>query len=177
MIFHKNKIEGLYTIEQDLKSDERGYFVRNFCYKEILKATGVEFNIKQINQSLSKKQGTLRGVHFQIYPKAENKIVQCLAGKIFDVALDLREGSATYGQWVGEELSAENKKLFFIPKGFAHGFISLADNCLIQYYLSEFYSPEYERGIRWDDAYFGIKWPVKPLVISEKDKNWPLIKE
>lgn len=177
MIFHRDKIDGLYIIDQELRTDERGYFSRNFCYDEILKATGIKFNIKQINQSLSKEKGILRGMHFQIEPKAETKIVQCLSGRIFDVAVDIRKESSTYGQWVATELSNENKKLFFIPKGFAHGFMTLTENCLMQYYLSEFYAPDCERGLRWDDPFLNIEWPMKPKLLSEKDKNWPLIKE
>lgn len=175
MIFYERKIKGLYVIEQELKSDQRGYFSRNFCFEEFFKATGVEFNIKQINQSWNKKVGTLRGMHMQIPPKSEDKIIQCLYGKVFDVAVDLRKGSKTYGQWVGEELSADNKKMFLIPKGFAHGLLTLTENCLMQYFLSEFYSPEYEKGFSWNDPYINIKWPIEPKIMSEKDKKWPYI--
>lgn len=175
MIFNKTKIEGLYVIEPELKTDERGYFTRNFCKKELEKQK-IFFNVLQINRSLTKEKGSFRGFHFQGSPKSEDKIVQCLEGAIFDVAIDLRENSLTFGQWVGQELTAENKKMLLIPKGFAHGFQSLKDNSEIQYFVSEFYSPEYERGIRWDDPFFKVKLPLKPTTISEKDKNWPLWK-
>lgn len=175
MIFHKTKIDGLYIIEPEFKNDERGYFSRVFCKKELAK-TGFNFEVVQINKSLNKKKGTIRGMHFQKPPKAENKIVQCIRGAIYDVAIDLRQGSPTYGQWVAEELTEDNRKMFLIPKGFAHGFQSSRDNSEILYFLSEFYSPEYESGVRWDDSFLNIKWPIKDPILSEKDKNWPLIK-
>ena len=174
MIFKESNIKGLYTIELTPASDERGFFARNFCKEEFLKQ-GIEFNILQINQSLTKQKGTIRGMHFQKEPKAEDKIVQCLKGLIYDVAIDLRKDSSTYGQWAVEELTEDNKRMFLIPKGFAHGFQALTDNCKIQYFVSEFYSWENESGVRWDDPFLNIKWPLTPTVISEKDKNWPLI--
>jgi len=175
MKFKETKIEGLYIIEPELKIDERGYFARIFCKNEF-KKIGFDFNIVQINRSLTKKRGTIRGLHFQKPPKSEDKIVVCLKGKIFDVALDLRKNSLTFGKWVGVELSEGNKKIFLIPKGFAHGFQTLTDDCEILYFMSEFYSPKYEGGIRWDDPFFNIKWPIKNPILSEKDKNWPLFK-
>jgi dTDP-4-dehydrorhamnose 3,5-epimerase len=174
MKFKETKIKGLYIIEPELKIDERGYFARIFCKKE-LKKIGFNFDIVQINRSLNKKKGIIRGMHFQKPPKAEDKIVQCIKGAIYDVAVDLRKGSRTFGQWVAEELTEHNKKMFLIPKGFAHGSQSLKDNSEILYFLSEFYSPEYESGVRWDDPFFNIKWPIKNPILSEKDKNWLLI--
>ena len=176
MIFHKTKIEGLYIIEPELKTDERGYFARVFCKKELTKI-GFNFEVIQINRSLNKKKGIIRGMHFQKAPKAEDKIVQCLNGAIYDVAVDLRQGSPTYGQWVAEELTEDNKKMFLIPKGFAHGFQSLKDNSEILYFLSELYSPEYESGVRWNDPFLNIKWPIKNPLLLERDKNWPLIQK
>lgn len=173
MIFLKTKIKGLYIIEPELKIDERGYFARFFCKKELTKENLV-FDIMQINRSFTKKKGTIRGMHFQRDPKSEGKIIQCLKGAIYDVAIDIRKNSSTYGQWVAEELTENNKKMFFIPKGFAHGFQSLKDNSEILYFVSEFYSPEYEGGIRWNDPFFNINWPVKNPILSEKDKNWPI---
>ncbi len=114
-------------------------------------------------------------MHFQKAPKAEDKIVQCLRGAIYDVVVDLRENSSTYGQWVGEELSENNKRMLLIPKGFAQGFQALTDNCEVQYLMSEFYSPENASGVRYDDPFLGITWPIKNPVLSEKDRNWPLI--
>jgi dTDP-4-dehydrorhamnose 3,5-epimerase len=174
MIFKKTKIEGLYIIESELGVDQRGYFSRVFCKKELAEI-GLKFEIVQINRSLNKKKGTIRGMHFQRPPKAEDKIVQCVRGAIYDVAIDLRKDSKTYGQWVAEELTEDNGKMFFIPKGFAHGFQSLKNNSEILYFLSEFYSPEHESGVRWNDPFFNIKWPAKNPFILERDKNWPLI--
>ena len=172
MIFHKTKIDGLYIIEPELRIDDRGYYTRLFCKKELLEH-GLEFDIMQINRSVTKKKGTIRGIHFQKEPKSEGKIMQCIKGAIYDVAIDLRKGSSTYGQWIGEELTEDNNKILFIPKGFAHGFQTLTDNSLVQYPVSEFYSPEYEDGIRWDDSLFSITWPLKNPILSDKDRCWP----
>lgn len=176
MIFKEAKIKGLYIVELELFSDERGFFTRNFCKEEFAKA-GMDFNILQANLSLTKKMGTIRGLHFQKEPKQEAKIVQCLKGTIYDVAVDLRGDSQTYGQWVAEELSGENKKMFLIPKGFAHGFQAITDDCLLQYFISEFYHQEYESGVRWDDPFLNIKWPIENPILSEKDKNLSLIQK
>lgn len=175
MKLKQTKIKGVYIIKPDVKIDDRGYFFRVFCNKEI-KENGIDFEIKQINRSFNKKKGTLHGMHFQKHPKAEGKIVQCIKGAIYDIALDLRPNSKTYGKWVGEELSEGNKKMLLIPKGCAHGYQSLKDNSEILYFSSEFYSPKYEGGIRWNDSFFKIKWPIKISNISDKDKIWPLIK-
>lgn len=176
MRFKKTKIEGLYIIEPELKSDERGYFTRIFCKEELAKI-GLNFNIVQISQSLTKRKGTIRGMHFQKEPKAEDKIIQCLRGAIYDVAIDLRKDSPTFGKWVAEELNEDNKKMLLIPKGFAHGFQTLTDNCEVQYFMSEFYTSKYANGVRWNDLFLNIKWPVKNPILSEKDKNWSLIKQ
>lgn len=173
MRFKKTKIEGLYIIEPEFKIDERGYFTRIFCQGELAKA-GLNFDVVQVNQSLTKKKGTIRGMHFQKEPKAEDRIVQCLRGAIYDVAIDLRPNSPTRGQWAAEELSEQNKEMFFIPKGFAHGFQALTDNCKVQYFMSESYSPEHALGARWDDPFFQINWPIQNPILSKKDKNWPL---
>lgn len=175
MKIKETKIKGLYVIEPELKIDERGYFFRVFSKRELIKI-GINFEVAQINRSSNKKRGTIRGMHFQRPPKAEDKIVQCIRGAIYDVAVDLRPDSKTYGQWVAEELSENNKKIFLIPKGFAHGFQSLRANSQILYFSSEFYSPEYESGVRWDDPFFNIKWPIKNFILSKKDKNWPSMK-
>ena len=176
MKFKETKIKRLYIIEPAFNIDERGYFARVFCKQELVQI-GFDFDIVQINRSLSKKKGTIRGMHFQKLPKTEDKIIQCIRGAIYDVAVDLRKDSPTYGQWVAVELNEENKKMFLIPKGFAHGFQTLVDNCEILYFVSEFYSPEYENGIRWNDPFFNIKWPIKNPILSEKDKNWSLIEQ
>jgi len=176
MKFIETKIKGLYIIEPELKQDERGYFTRVFC-KEELGKIGFDFSIVQINRSLNKKSGMIRGMHFQKSPKSEDKIVQCIKGAIYDVAVDLREDSLTYGEWVSAELSEDNKRMFLIPKGFAHGFQSLKDNSEILYFLSEFYSPDYQGGVRFDDPFLNIEWPIGNPFLLERDKNWPLIKQ
>lgn len=175
MIFRKTKIEGLYIIEPEFRADERGYFGRIFCVEEF-KNAGLDFNLVQASLSFSKKKGTIRGMHFQKEPKAEDKIVQCLKGAIFDVAVDLRPGSPTYRKWLAEELNEDNKKMFYIPKGFAHGFQTLTDNCEVLYLMSEFYSPEHVSGVRWDDPFLKIDWPTKDSIMSEKDKRWSLLR-
>jgi len=176
MKFIKTKLGGLYIIEPELIIDDRGYFMRTFCEKE-LKINHLEFSILQTNQTLTKEKGTIRGMHFQKSPKAEDKIVQCLRGAIYDVAIDLRIGSPTYGNWVAEELNESNKKMLLIPKGFAHGFQTLTKNCEIQYFMSEYYEPKYASGVNWSDIMFNIKWPIKKPILSERDKNWPFIKK
>lgn len=176
MILKETKIKGLYIIEAELKTDERGYFSKIFCKEEFFKQ-GLDFDIVQANQSLTKKRGTIRGMHFQKDQKAEDKIVQCLKGSIYDVVIDLRKNSPTYGQWVSEELTENDKKMFLIPKGLAHGFQTLVNDCEVQYFMSEFYSPDYASGVRWDDPYLNIKWPLENPFLSEKDKNWPLIQK
>lgn len=175
MKFRKTKIAGLYIIEPELRIDERGYFARIFCKDELSKI-GFDFEAVQANRSSNNKKGTIRGMHFQKPPRAEDKIVQCLRGAIYDVAVDLREDSPTRGQWVAEELNENNKRMFLMPKGFAHGFQSLTDNSEVLYFMSEFYSSEHASGVRWDDPFFNIQWPIKDPFLSEKDKNWPLIR-
>lgn len=174
MIFKETKIEGLYVIEPELKADQRGFFARTFCKDELSKV-GIEFDVAQVNVSFNREKGTLRGMHFQENPKAESKIVQCLKGAVYDVVIDLRKGSKTYGQWIAEELTQNNKKMLLVPKGLAQGFQTLTDECQLQYFMSEFYSPEHQSGVRWDDPFFNIAWPIKNPILSEKDKNWPLI--
>lgn len=174
MIFKKTKIEGLYIIEPVLIKDNRGYFTRNFCLDE-LKKKGLDFQIAQANLSFTKKRGTIRGMHFQREPKSEGKIVQCLRGGIYDVAVDMRPKSKTYLKWFAIELTEKNKKMLYIPKGFAHGFQTLSNNCEVFYFMSEFYSPEYAIGVRWNDPVLKIKWPVFRPVLSKKDKAWSLI--
>ena len=172
MKISKTKIAGVCIIEAEPREDERGYFARVFA-KEILKANGISYNIVHINRSLTRKRGTIRGIHYQIKPREEDKIIQCIQGKILDVAVDLRRNSKTYGKWVSVELSGENKKMFLVPKGCGHAFQTLSPNCLIEYFVSEYYSPEHERGALWSDPFFKIKWPIKRTTLSDKDKNWP----
>ena len=170
MKFARTPLEGAYTIELEKRGDDRGFFARVFCKKEF-EAQGLNNDIAQINNSLSKDKGTLRGMHYQLSPKSEDKIVRCIQGKLYDVIVDLRPNSKTFKQWFGVELTAENRKMIFVPKGFAHGFLTLEENTEAFYLATEFYSPEHERGVRYNDPAFGIKWPMEPIVISDKDKN------
>lgn len=173
----KTGIEGLYVINTLTHGDDRGHFVKTFD-KETFKEYGIPTEFAQIDQSKSKK-GVLRGLHFlNNYP--QGKLVNVPYGKIFDVAVDLREGSETYGKWYGVELSDENNKMFYIPPGFAHGFLSLKDDSIILYHCTLEYRPENDFGIKWDDEEIGIDWPldeVDELTISEKDKNWKTLNE
>lgn len=175
MIYKTTKIDGVQTIELEPKKDDRGYFTRIFSQEEALKK--INFNLVQINQSLTLKKGTIRGLHFQKPPYGEAKIVQVIRGAIYDVALDIREGSKTYGRWIAEELSERNQKILYIPNGIAQGFQTLTGNCLVQYFMSEFYYPRYSTGIRWNDPMFEIRWPLVKPKLSEKDANWPLFKK
>ncbi|MDD4784977.1 MAG: dTDP-4-dehydrorhamnose 3,5-epimerase [Candidatus Shapirobacteria bacterium] len=175
MIFNKTKLDGLYIIDPEAKNDERGYFSRVFCKNEFAK-NGLDFNIVQVSRSLTKKKGTIRGLHFQKEPNTEDKIIGCIKGKIFDVAVDLRQDSPTFGQWVSQELSQENQRMFLIPKGYAHGFQTLADGCEMLYFMTEYYCSECTGGVLWNDPFLKITWPLKNPILSEKDKNWLLIK-
>ena len=170
MKFNKTKLNGAYTIDLDKREDERGFFARLFCINEF-DGEGMDRNVVQINNSLSKDKGTLRGIHYQLNPKAETKIVRCIKGSLWDVIVDLRPDSPTFLQWFGETLSAENRRMMFVPKGFGHGFITLEPDTEAIYLVTEFYSPEHERGLRWNDPNIGIEWPIEPVIISEKDKN------
>lgn len=169
MFFTPTPLEGAYLIELDKKTDDRGFFARAYCEQEFAQH-GLVTRFCQVNNSLSTKKGTLRGMHYQLAPKAETKIVRCIRGALHDVILDIRAGSSTFGQSFGVELTAENRRMIYVPKGFAHGFITLTENTEALYFVDEFYSPEHERGIRYDDPKFGLQWPAAPSVISEKDK-------
>lgn len=174
-IFNKTEIEGVYVIEPKVFGDNRGYFMETYNEQEF-KNNGLDYNFVQDNQSKSKK-GVLRGLHFQkTHPQA--KLVRVLEGEVFDVAVDLRKGSKTYGKWVGVILSEENKKQFMIPRGFAHGFVVLSETAVFAYKCDDFYHPEDEGGIMWNDSDINIEWPYKgELLLSEKDKVHPLLKE
>lgn len=171
------EIEGLKVITPTVFGDERGYFMETYQYEDF-KAAGIDVTFVQDNQSASKK-GVLRGLHFQInYP--QDKLVRVISGEVFDVAVDLREGSLTYGQWHGELLSAENKKQFFIPKGFAHGFLVLSDYAEFCYKCTDYYHANDEGGLLWSDPAIGVEWPIPAgmeLTISDKDKKWGSIKD
>ncbi|MCX6782628.1 MAG: dTDP-4-dehydrorhamnose 3,5-epimerase [Candidatus Levybacteria bacterium] len=172
MKFTETKIKGVYIIEPEPREDSRGYFARVFAKEELAKI-GIDYSIVHINRSLSTEKGVIRGLHYQKEPHAEDKIVQCLGGKIFDVAVDIRKDSETYGQWVGEILDPSNKKMLLVPKGCAHGFQTLEENSVVEYFVTEYYKPESERGIKYNDAAFNIAWPITDAIVSEKDGNWP----
>lgn len=169
--FRKTEIEGVFIIEPTVFGDDRGYFMETYQAAEF-KAAGIDCDFVQDNQSMSKK-GVLRGLHFQKkYPQA--KLVRVLEGEVFDVAVDIRKGSKTFGKWVGVTLSAENKRQFFIPRGFAHGFLVLSDVAVFTYKCDAFYHPEDEGGIRWDDPAIGIAWPNirdVQITVSKRDEN------
>lgn len=171
----KTDIKDLYIIETKVFEDNRGWFTESYSVKKF-KENGLDIEFIQDNHSLSKEKGVLRGLHFQLAPKAQTKLVRCTRGKIYDVAVDLREGSPTYKKWFGVELSAENKKQFLILKGFAHGFLTLSDNVEVQYKVDEYYTPEYDRSIKYDDPEINVDWGIENPILSEKDKNAPLLK-
>ena len=172
MIITELPLHSAYQLDPEIHKDDRGYFLRLFCQKEF-SAYGLDANIVQINNSYNVKKGTLRGLHFQRPPKAENKIVRCVRGAIWDVIVDLRKDSPTVGQWTALELSESNRKIVYVPEGFAHGFLSLTDDSELIYFVTEFYTPEHEGILRWDDPVIGIEWPFEPVVISDKDANAP----
>lgn len=171
MIFKETKLKGAFIIEPERLEDERGLFARTFCQKEF-KKYGLNFSIVQCNISFNKKKGTLRGMHYQVAPHEEAKIVSCIRGAIYDVIIDLRKDSPTYCKWFAVKLTVENYKMFYIPKGFAHGFQTLEDDTMVFYQMSEFYHPECAQGARWNDPAFGIEWPVSVKIISEKDLGY-----
>lgn len=171
----KTHLEGVLIIEPSVFGDHRGWFMESYNQASFNEA-GINYNFVQDNQSFSAVKGTLRGLHYQLNPKAQTKLVRCTRGAIFDVAVDIRKGSPTYGKWFGIELSAENKKQLLIPQGFAHGFMTITDDVEVQYKVDELYSPECDRGIIWNDPAIGIEWPIEITpVLSDKDKNAPLL--
>lgn len=176
MKFEPTNLKGNFLINLEKKEDDRGFFARYFCEKEFFQK-GLNIRWVQINNSLSKDEGTLRGLHYQREPNAEVKLIRCLKGKIWDVIVDLREDSETFGKWFGAELSEHNRTMMYVPKGCAHGFISLQPNSEILYLVSDFYVPDAEGILIWNDAKVGIEWPIKPQVISEKDKKGEVLKK
>ena len=172
MIFTETALKGAFIIEPEQLSDERGFFARTWCQKEFLNH-GLNPNIVQCSISYNRKKGTLRGMHYQAAPHEEIKLVRCTAGAIYDVIVDLRKDSSTFRKWISAELNEENRKMLYIPAGFAHGFQTLADNTEVFYQMSEFYTASHARGIRWNDPAFDLQWPAAMQVISEKDANWP----
>ncbi len=173
MIFNETKLKGAYIIEVEPFEDERGSFARTFCREEFEKH-GLNSFIAQCNISHNRKKGTLRGMHYQIAPHAEAKLVTCLAGSIYDVIIDLRPDSITYCHWLAVELSARRRRsLIYIPEGFAHGFQTLEDDTEVFYQMSHSYVSKAARGVRWDDPAFAIDWPDRPRTLSDRDNNYP----
>jgi dTDP-4-dehydrorhamnose 3,5-epimerase len=171
MIFTETKLKGAFIIEPERLEDERGFFARTFCRKEF-EAQGLNPNLVQCSISYNRLKGTLRGMHYQIPPHEEAKLIRCTAGAVYDVILDLRRNSPTYRQWVSVELTGENRLMFYVPEGIAHGFQTLRDQTEVLYQMSESYNAESARGVRWDDPFFAIQWLGKPLVISRKDESY-----
>lgn len=167
-------LAGVYVVDLARIEDERGFFARSFCQREFA-AHGLNPRLAQSNVSFNRTRGTLRGMHYQIAPHAEAKLVRCTQGAIWDVVIDLRRESPTYRRWVGVELSAETRRALYVPEGFAHGFQTLMDDSEILYLMSEFYDPDSARGVRWDDPAIGIDWPIAKPVISDRDRSYPLL--
>ncbi len=168
-------LEGVYTIRREPFVDERGVFARMFCKRELEEA-GLCSELAQINLSTNKKRGTLRGLHIQRGEDAEDKIVTCTTGAVFDVCVDAREGSPTFGRWFGAELSPDNGLALYVPKGFAHGYLTLEDDAQVLYFVTQFHKKDAEAGYRYDEPAFGIEWPLSPpFIVSGKDKSWPYI--
>jgi dTDP-4-dehydrorhamnose 3,5-epimerase len=171
MKFTETKLKGAYIIDIKPFVDERGFFARAWCQNEF-EEHGLTTRVAQANISFNHKKGTLRGMHYQVPPYGEVKVIRCTRGALYDVIIDLRPGSETYMQWIGVELTAENHRMLYVPEQFAHGFQTLEDNTEATYQVSEFYTPGAERGLRWNDPAFDIEWPLEVVVISEKDQNW-----
>jgi dTDP-4-dehydrorhamnose 3,5-epimerase len=176
MNFFPTPLAGAYTVELTPIGDHRGWFARGWCKNEFAQI-GHSKEFVNLNQSYTKAKGAIRGLHFQRSPHREIKLLRCIAGSIYDVIVDLREGSPTYLQWFGAELSAKNKKMMYVPEGFAHGFQTLEEESEVIYLVSEFYAPKAEAGVRYDDPAFGIQWPLPVSDISEKDAVHPLVTE
>ena len=172
MKFRPTPLAGAYLIELEKRGDDRGFFARAFCEREY-EAAGLASRFVQINNSLSGRKGTLRGMHYQLAPSAEVKVVRAIRGGLFDCIVDLRPDSPTYLKWYGAELTDENRLSLYVPRGFAHAILTLTENTEALYYVSAFYAPQEERGLRWNDPKIGIEWPIEPVELSDKDRAWP----
>ena len=170
----KTKLSGCYIIEPQVFGDHRGWFYESYSKRKLPE---LEVDFVQDNHSYTQNKGTIRGIHFQNQPKAQGKLVRCVRGAVKDVAVDLRRSSPTYKQWIMVELSAENRKMLFLPRGFGHGFISLTDDVEFLYKADDYYSPEHDRSIRWNDPELGILWGINEPILSEKDANAPFLKD
>jgi dTDP-4-dehydrorhamnose 3,5-epimerase len=172
MEFRETTLPGVVEIHIEPRSDERGFFARTWCEKEF-ESNRMNPRVAQCSVSYNESKGTMRGMHYQVDPFGEAKVVRCTAGSIYDVAIDLRPQSPRFRQWVGVVLSAKERNMLYIPEGFAHGFLTLEDKTEVFYQISEFYHPEASRGVRWDDPAFAIQWPEAVRVISERDRTFP----
>jgi len=170
MTFYETKLKGVFIIDIERVVDERGFFARSWCKKDF-EAHGLNINAVQENVSFTERKGTLHGMHYQVAPYSENKMIRCIAGAIYDVVMDIRPHSATFRDWIGVELTEGTGTMLYVPQGFAHGFISLRDHTTVNFIVTSYYNPAAERGIRYDDPAFNVNWPIKPVVISDKDKN------
>lgn len=171
MIFAETRLKGAFIIEPERLEDERGFFARTFCQKEFA-AHGLRTRFVQCSISFNKKKGTLRGMHYQVVPHEEAKLVRCTMGAIYDVIIDLRREAPTFRQWVGVELTAHNHRMLYVPEGMAHGFQTLEDDTEVFYEITEPYHPECAAGVRWDDDAFGISWPLAVSILSDKDRTY-----
>ena len=176
MRFTETEISGVWIIDPDFHQDDRGRFFRAWCVREFAEHS-ISFQPVQANLGLSLKKGTVRGMHFQVEPALEAKLIRCTRGAMFDVALDVRADSSTCGKWIGAELTAENGRMLFIPERCAHGYQTLEDGTEMHYMASQFYTPEFARGARFDDPAFCIQWPLEPSSLSVQDRNWPLVSD
>ena len=172
----ETKLDGVYILEPKVFGDHRGYFMETYSEK-VFRELGIDNVFVQDNESFTAQKGTLRGLHFQNDPMSQTKIVRVLQGAVMDVAVDLRKGSPTYLQWEAVELSEENKRMFYIPRGFAHGFLTLTDNVKFVYKVDNFYAPDCDRSIRFDDPQIGVTWDIKNPILSQKDLNAPLLRD
>jgi len=172
MIFTETKLEGAFILEQQKLEDDRGFFSRSWCRREF-EAHGLNPRLAQCSISFNKQKATLRGMHYQLPPYEEAKLVRCTSGSIYDAIIDLRPQSPTFKQYLGLVLTAQNHKMLYVPEGFAHGFLTLEDNTEVFYQMSEFYSAEHTRGVRWNDVAFRIEWPLAPSTISDRDRSCP----
>jgi len=175
MQFREIGIAGAWVIDPSPHKDDRGRFMRTWCAREF-EEHGINFVPVQANMGLNLQKGTVRGIHFQVAPALEAKLVRCTKGAMFDLALDLRTESPTFAKWYGVELNAENGRMLYVPEGCGHGYQTLEDNTEMHYMTSTYYTPGVARGVRFDDSAFSIQWPLAPSVISEQDENWPLFK-
>jgi dTDP-4-dehydrorhamnose 3,5-epimerase len=171
MEFFKTALGGTVVVIPEPIEDERGFFARTFCRREFA-ARGFNPNLAQCSLSFNPRKGTLRGIHYQKTPRPEAKLIRCTRGAVYDVVIDLRRESPTYLRWFAIELSADNRKMIYVAEGFAHGFLTLTDDAEVFYQISEFYSPEHQRGVRWNDPVFAIVWPSVPLLVSARDAGF-----